>query len=216
MDILYEDNHCLAVVKPPGLPVQGDASGDESLMDEVKAYIKEAYGKPGDVFLGLVHRLDRPVGGVVLLAKTSKGAARLSEQFREHRVKKVYVALTEGIPEEKRGEVKQWIKKDEKKNRAEAFDHEVPGSKRAELTYRVLESGHGRALVEIIPRTGRPHQIRLAMKSLDTPIIGDLKYGAGQGLGNRIELWAKSLTFEKPVGGDEITVRSEPDWPDLG
>jgi 23S rRNA pseudouridine1911/1915/1917 synthase len=212
MEILYEDNHCIAVVKPPGMPVQGDESGDRSLMDEVKAYVKEKYAKPGEVFLGLVHRLDRPVGGVVLFAKTSKGAARLSEQFSSHRVRKVYLAITEGIPEDASGEVKQWIRKDEERNRSEAADREEPGSKYAELSYRVLSSGGGRALVEVTPKTGRPHQIRLAMASLHTPIVGDLKYGASHGLGNRIELWARSLTFFRPVGGDEVTVTADPGW----
>lgn len=211
MRILYEDNHCIAVLKPHGMLVQGDETGDVSLMDEVKSFIKERDKKPGNVFLGLVHRLDRPVGGVVLFAKTSKGASRLSDQFRTRTVEKLYWAIVEGTPKPKRGQVVQFLKKDASENMVEAFDREVPGSLRAELGYRVLHSLGDQSLVEVIPETGRPHQIRVAMASLGTPIVGDLKYGAQTKLRHDIALFARSLTFSQPVTKKPITVTAEPE-----
>jgi 23S rRNA pseudouridine1911/1915/1917 synthase len=212
--VLFEDNHCIAVMKPAGMPVQSDASGDASLMDAVKADLKTRHGKPGAVFLGLVHRLDRPVGGVVVFGKTSKGASRLSEQFRTHAVTKTYLAVVEGAPKEPSGSVVQWIRKDAAKNVAEAFDHEVPDAKLAELTYRTLASHDGMTLVEVTPKTGRSHQIRLAMRSLGTPIVGDVKYGAKKPLddGSGIALFATSLAFTTPVGAEPVTVTARPEW----
>ncbi len=210
MQVLYEDNHCIAVVKPAGLLTQGDDSGAPNLLDEVKAFIKERDAKPGNVFLGLLHRLDRPVGGVVLFAKTSKGASRLSEQFRARTIRKVYWALVEGAPAKSSGEVVQWLVKDKVTNIVEGFDHEVPGSLRAELEYEVI--GTNPTLVEIRPKTGRPHQIRVAMKSLGCPIIGDVKYGASPKTRGQIALFARSLTFKQAVTGETITVTAEPDW----
>lgn len=213
-EVLFEDNHAIAVVKPAGMPVQGDKSGDVSLLDLVQQDLKKRHRKPGDAFIGLVHRLDRPVGGVVVFGKTSKGAARLSEQFRTHRVTKTYWAVVEGAPKRREGSVVQWILKDRDANVAEAFDHEVPGSKHAELSYRVLTEHDGMALVEVTPKTGRSHQIRLAMRSLGCPIVGDLKYGAGRPLGDGsgIALHAVALTFFTPVGDEPVTARSRPDW----
>ncbi|MFH2062912.1 MAG: RNA pseudouridine synthase [bacterium] len=212
MEVLFEDNHTIVVVKPPGLPVQGDDSGDESLLDQVKSHLKESCGKPGDVFLGLVHRLDRPVGGVVVFGRTSKGASRLSEQFRSRQVRKVYWAVVEGRPPEVSGQVRQWLKKDRQANRVRACRTEVSGSQLAELWYKVLRSDGGLTLVEIRPETGRPHQIRVAMSSLGCPILGDLKYGAKKGMEHEIALWAVSLEFQRPVGGDPVRVESRPDW----
>ncbi|MEY4722899.1 MAG: hypothetical protein RLZZ324_412 [Candidatus Parcubacteria bacterium] len=213
--VVFEDNHCIAVVKPHGLLTQGDATGDDSLLERVRAFIKERDAKPGNVFLGLIHRLDRPVGGIVVFAKTSKGAARLSEQFRVHSVTKTYWAAVEGAPRADHGEVKQWIVKDERANVATAHDHEVPGSKYAELSYRVLAREDGKSLIEVKPVTGRSHQIRLAMKSLGTPIVGDLKYGARAPFleGKAIALFAVSLDFASPVGGSPIKAESRPEWP---
>ena len=213
MQILFEDNHSIAVVKPAGMPVQGDLTGDLSLLDAVKLHLKEKGGKPGEAYVGLVHRLDRPVGGIVLFAKTSKGAARLSEQFREHTVKKIYWAVVEGVPKERSGQVIQWIVKDKRTNLARAFDRERPGAKYAELSYRVLRSADGLSLVEIEPKTGRSHQIRLAMSTLGCPILGDVKYGARRRLDRTIALFARSLSFNKAVGGEPVTVTAEPDWP---
>ena len=218
MQVLYEDNHCIAVVKLAGLLTQSDDSGAPNLLDEVKAFIKERDQKPGNVFIGLLHRLDRPVGGVVLFAKTSKGASRLSEQFRVRSIQKVYWALVEGSPAEASGEVVQWLLKDKESNVVTGFDHEVPGSQKAELKYSLLHSMADRpfneatSLVEIKPKTGRPHQIRVAMKTLGCPIVGDVKYGARLAVRGQISLFARSLTFKQAVTGEQITVTAEPDW----
>ncbi len=210
MIVLYEDNHCIAVVKPAGVPVAGDESGDVSLLDEVRYHLKEKGNKPGKAFAGLVHRLDRPVGGVMIFGKTSKGAARLSEQIRSGIFQKTYLALVEGVPEDGEGEIVQWLKKNEAVNRVTAYPRETEGAKRAELTYRVLKSDGGYALLEIKPKTGRPHQIRVAMKSLGTPIAGDTKYGAKPSADGAIALFASSITFQKPVGNEMITVTADP------
>ena len=210
MQVLYEDNHCIAVVKPAGLLTQGDDSGAPNLLDEVKAFIKERDQKPGNVFIGLLHRLDRPVGGVVLFAKTSKGASRLSEQFRARTIQKVYWAMVEGVPAQTSGEVIQWLLKDKESNIVTGFNHEVPGSLKAELSYRVISTSP--TLIEIKPKTGRPHQIRVAMKTLGCPIIGDVKYGARLETRGQISLFARSLMFKQAVTGEPITVIAEPDW----
>lgn len=219
MEILYEDNHLIAINKPHGQLTQADAGGEVSLFDEVKSFIKERDQKPGNVFLGLLHRLDRPVGGVVLFAKTSKGASRLSEQFRTHTIEKTYWAVVEkgeGGKRKGEGKVIQWLKKDEEKNFVTAFDHEVPGSQRAELDYHVLRALPPSSflppldLVEVKPKTGRPHQIRVAMSSLGTPIVGDKKYGATSSLDRDIALFARSLSFNHPISGERITVVAEP------
>ena len=176
--VLYEDNHLIAVAKPAGMLVQGDDTNDTCLMDEVKTYIKETYGKPGNVFLGLVHRLDRPVAGVVLFAKTSKGASRISEQIRDHTVKKVYHALVEGIPKETEQTLIHYLKKNEKTNMVTVYSRETPGSLRAELSYRVVQSGAKASIVRVELVTGRPHQIRSQLAYIGSPIVGDKKYGS--------------------------------------
>jgi len=210
MNILFEDNHCIAVQKPHGLPTQSDESKDESLFEQVKAFIKERDHKPGNVFLGMVHRLDRPVGGVVVFAKTSKGASRLSEQMREHKISKVYWAVVEGAPVETEGKLIEWIEKHEWKNVVNAFDEEQPDTQRAETDYKVLKSDGMRTLIEVRPLTGRPHQIRSAMRKLGCPIVGDLKYGAVSKLGHAIGLMCREMTFGQPVTGERITVQAEP------
>ena len=212
MKVLYEDNHSIAVVKPAGLPVQGDDSGDRSLFDEVATHLKKVGHKPGDAFVGLVHRLDRPVGGAMIFARTSKGAARLSEQFRSRTIKKVYWAVVEGVPAESSGRVSQWLVKDRTANRVAVCSSNTTDAKLAELTYETLRSDGGLTLVEIRPETGRPHQIRVALQSLGCPILGDLKYGSNRGLGHEIALWAVSLEFRKVVGGESIKVVCRPEW----
>jgi 23S rRNA pseudouridine1911/1915/1917 synthase len=195
--VLYEDNHLIAVYKPAGVLVQGDKSGDSSLLDEVKAFIKNKYQKPGNVFLGLIHRLDRNVDGVVLFAKTSKGASRLSEQFRNHSVQKVYYAWVHGIVTQKSGTLINFLKHDENQNYAEVFDGETRGADRAELRYELVKTEGDFSLLKILLKTGRHHQIRAQLSHIGHPIVGDSKYGSSQRLPDqKIALTATELTFE--------------------
>lgn len=229
MDVLYEDNHLIAVRKPHGMLTQGDDTGDKNLLDEVKFFIKERDQKLGNVFLGLLHRLDRPVGGVVLFGKTSKGASRLSEQFRAHTIQKMYWAVVEkGVGDGELGvgvshvssetphaprptPIIQWLVKDERANKVTPYDREVARSQRAELAYTILKTVDDCALVEIYPKTGRPHQIRVAMASKVAPIVGDLKYGSHDGLHGSIALFARSLSFAHPITGEKVVVTAEPE-----
>lgn len=202
--ILYEDNHLIAVYKPAGVLVQGDKSGHRTLMDEVKEYIKTRDHKPGNVFLGLLHRLDRPTSGIVLFAKTSKGAARLSEQFREHTIKKSYHALVEGIVSPPIGTLTHYLKKDPIKNKTSVFNEPVSGSKEATLSYRVKSFANEKSLLEIELLTGRSHQIRSQLAFMSHPIVGDIKYGAHEELlDHAIALCATTLLF-KLATKDEI------------
>jgi 23S rRNA pseudouridine1911/1915/1917 synthase len=211
--VLYEDNHLIAVFKPAGILVQGDETKDECLMDQVKEYLKEKYHKPGQVFLGLLHRLDRPVSGVVLFAKTSKGAARLSEQIRTHKVEKIYNALIEGKLKNKKGTLINWILKNEKTNKVQVFDKETKDALYAELSYEVLKEKDGKSLVKIILKTGRPHQIRAQFAHLGHPLVGDVKYGAKEALKDQsIALSAVSLTFKTATGDDNKTISIEPNF----
>ncbi|MES2471152.1 MAG: RluA family pseudouridine synthase [Patescibacteria group bacterium] len=198
--VLYEDNHLIAVYKPAGVLVQDDITGDESLMDQVKKYLKEKYQKPGNVFLGLVHRLDRPVSGVVLFAKTSKGAARVSEQFRERAVAKTYHAWVEGVPAEKKATLNNYIVKDENMGKAFVYDEEEKGSLSAVLSYEVVgkEEYNSKTFscLKISLGTGRFHQIRAQLAHMGHPIAGDFKYGALRSLTDQsIKLCATSLEF---------------------
>ena len=234
LKVLYEDNHLIAVFKPAGMLVQGDGTRDACLMDEVKKYLKETYHKPGNVFLGLLHRLDRPVSGIVLFAKTSKGASRLSEQFRNHKVKKIYQALVEGELKKKEETLVNFLIKDEGKNKVKVFDTNVAGSLRAELSYKVVTStpltpsysrgggsmipsldkrGLGRVatLVEIELKTGRPHQIRVQFAHGGHPLVGDVKYGASAALPDKsIALCAVRLTFRLATTEEWKTVEVKP------
>lgn len=205
--ILYEDNHLIAVYKPAGVLVQGDKTGDECLMDEVKRYLKEKYHKPGQVFLGLLHRLDRPVSGVILFAKTSKGAARLSEQIRNHTVTKIYHALVEGKFAKPQATLVHYIEKDAKKNKVAIFNKPTPGTLRAELSYEVIKSDGRKSLVKINLGTGRPHQIRAQMAAIGCPIVGDAKYGAKLPYEKgALALCATSLIFKTATGDQTKTV----------
>jgi 23S rRNA pseudouridine1911/1915/1917 synthase len=171
---LYEDNHLIAVFKPAGVLVQGDETGDVCLMDEVKKYLKEKYKKPGNVFLGLLHRLDRPVSGIVLFAKTSKGASRLSEQIRNRTVQKIYHATVEGKLKKRKDTLINYLKKDEKQNYTTVFDEPADGALRAELDYEVVSDN----VLKIHLKTGRSHQIRAQLAHVGHPIVGDVKYGS--------------------------------------
>ncbi len=205
LQVLYEDNHLIAVYKPAGVLVQADDTKDGTLMDEVKYYLKTKYHKTGKVFLGLIHRLDRPVQGIILFAKTSKGASRLSEQFREHTVEKIYHALVIGKPKHERGTLVHYIKKDENVNKVEISEKPIGvKSQRAELFYEVVKSNGKNSILKIKLGTGRSHQIRAQLSAMGYPIVGDIKYGAPAPLPDKsLALAATSLTF-KTATGDEV------------
>jgi len=206
LTVLYEDNHCLAVNKPARMLTMGDATGERTLLDVAKDYIKQKYDKPGAVFLGVVHRLDRPVSGVVLFARTSKSAARLSEQFRERSVEKVYRAIVEGVPPERDAVLQDWLWKDPGRNVTQIVREGTPGAQQAALAIRRLKTNGSRSLVEVKPVTGRSHQIRVQLASRGWPILGDGKYGSTVRLDGSIALHAHSLTFRHPTKGEEVTV----------
>ncbi len=222
LDVLYEDNHCLAVNKPAGLPSQGDESGAETLVDVAKRYLKQRYGKPGNVYLGLVHRLDRPTSGVVLLARTSKAAARLAEQFRDGTIAKVYWAIVEGAPSVDEGIWIDRLEKDRRKNESRILAESEEGGKQARVSFRVLERWPDAAMLELRPLTGRSHQLRVQLASRGLPILGDARYGARSRLaaaegGRRIALHARSLSFRHPTRPEVIEVEAPvpADWPEL-
>lgn len=202
IDVLYEDNHVIAVHKPAGLLTQGDKSKDPCLMDEVKEYLKKKYKKPGNVFLGLVHRLDRPVSGIVLFAKTSKGASRLSEQFRDHTIEKTYHALVIGKPDART--LVNYLTKDEARKKV---DVHAERGQRAELEYDVVASYGPYTLVKILLKTGRFHQIRAQFSFAGFPVLGDIKYGAPFALSDKsIALCATSLAFTLPTKDERKTI----------
>jgi 23S rRNA pseudouridine1911/1915/1917 synthase len=208
MTILYEDNHLVIVNKQAGEIVQGDKTGDTPLSDFVKDWLKEKYNKPGNVYLGVVHRLDRPVSGVVLFAKTSKALPRLNKMFAEHnKVNKTYWAIVQNRPLEPQGTLTHWLTRQEKNNTARAYDREVPGSKKAVLDYELIASGDKYHLLEIHLHTGRHHQIRCQLAKIGCPIKGDLKYGAPRSNPDgSISLHARTLTLEHPVNHESISV----------
>ncbi|MDN4164732.1 RNA pseudouridine synthase [Cytophagales bacterium LB-30] len=203
--VLYEDNHLLLVNKKAGILVQGDKTGDVPLVEYAKEYVKQAYQKPGAVFMGLVHRIDRPVSGLVVLAKTSKALERMNKIFQTREVRKTYWAVVEGVPAEAEGTLIQWLKKDEQKNKTTVFSREIEGALRSELSYRLLRIMEGKSLLEVQPLTGRPHQIRAQLASLKCPIVGDLKYGASKAMPDAsIMLHARAIRFVHPVKKEEI------------
>ena len=204
--ILLEDNHCLAIAKPAGLLTMGDDTGDETAADLVREYLREKYSKPGNVFLGVVHRLDRPVSGTLLFARTSKAASRLSDQFRRGAVRKTYVALVEGRVDATSGELVDWLSKDGSRNHVSVVTRTLDGARKCRLQYRVLESQQDQTLVEIRPLTGRSHQIRVQLAHFGHPIVGDLRYGAKDELGSQIMLHAARLQFTHPTLNTDIAV----------
>ena len=209
LEVLHEDNHLLIVRKPPGVPSQPDASGAPSLWDLAREYRTRNEGKPGDAFVGLVHRLDRNVGGVMALARTSKAAARLSEQFRVGTVRKTYLAAVAGVPS---GDDRQWIdwlSKNAARNVVTAGP-ERPGALRAETAVETLAANAGLALLELHPRTGRPHQLRVQCAARGLPILGDVKYGSTRAFGGRLALHAYALELQHPTRPERLTFRCPP------
>jgi 23S rRNA pseudouridine1911/1915/1917 synthase len=226
LDILFEDNHCLALAKPAPLLTQAPESADvPSLEAGVRAYLRERYHKPGRVYLGIPHRLDRPVSGVVLFARQTKSAQRLAEQFQKHQVEKVYWAVVEGEVEPAEGQWEDWLRKIQTESRTECVDPQIPGARHAMLRYRRLAAREGCSLLEFRPQTGRMHQLRVQAASRGWPILGDSLYGSRQSFGppselprdRVIALHARSLAFLHPVRYEPITVTAPlPDtWREL-
>lgn len=213
MEVVYEDNHIIIVSKRSGEIVQGDKTGDRTLADDVKAYIKEKYAKPGNVFLGVTHRLDRPVWGLVVFAKTSKSLSRLNDMFRNGEVHKTYWAICQNTPEQPEATLTHWLTRNEKQNKSYAYDKEVPSSKKAVLYYKVIGHSERYTLVEIELMTGRHHQIRCQLAKIGCPIKGDLKYGAKRSNPDgSISLLARMVEFVHPVSKEKI--HAESDVPD--
>lgn len=211
IQILYEDNHFVIINKESGSLVQGDQTGDVTLADDVKSYIKRKYKKPGDVFLGIIHRLDRPVSGAVIFARTSKGLERMNKLFRDREVQKVYWALTKNKPPELEGELIHWLKKDQKQNRVSAYSKEGRGAQKAILNYKLIGRVSEYYLLQVKPLTGRPHQIRVQLAKMGCPILGDVKYG-GDKIANKasIYLHSREVSFKHPIKKEPIRVTAKP------
>lgn len=212
LKILYEDNHIIVVEKPPNVPSQADKTTDEDMLTIIKKYIKEKYNKPGNVYLGLVHRLDRPVGGVMVFAKTSKAAARLSEQVRNKTFKKEYLAIVDGKLDTKRGTLEDYLVKNERNNLSKVTNKETKNAKYAKLDYEVLKYSKeiNLSVLRILLHTGRHHQIRVQLANMGHSICGDQKYGT-RGRGKQISLWAYKLTIEHPITKESITFTDIPE-----
>jgi len=214
LQIIHEDNHLIAVNKPAGMLVHEDETGDKPLSAFVKEYIKDRYGKPGDVFLGVIHRLDRPVSGVVVFARTSKGLERMNTLFRDRKVEKYYWAVTSQRPTPIEGSLQHYILKDRSRNVAKAFDKLSKKNKAAKLStldYSVIGQLEGSTLLEVRPHTGRPHQIRVQLSQIGCPIRGDLKYGYPKpNADGNIHLHCRKLVFEHPVKREPVSIVADP------
>lgn len=221
LEVLHCDNHLLGVYKPAGLPSVPDSSADESLFEHARAWIEREFKKPGRAFLGVVHRLDRPVSGVLLFARTSKAASRLSDQFRRNAIHKLYWGVCTGHPPQEQGQVRQWLVKDAQRNRVsvDPEGEERAGARLAITHWRVIAAKAGRSLLELRPESGRPHQLRVAAASWGAPLLGDLKYGAREPLPDRsIALHARSIRIEHPTLGTRLELEAPPperDWWDF-
>ncbi|MEG0294203.1 RluA family pseudouridine synthase [Enterococcus sp.] len=208
--ILYEDNHLLLVEKPRNIPVQEDSSRDLDLLTGLKQMIKIRDEKPGNVYLGLVHRLDRPVGGTMVFAKTSKAASRLSDMMRRHVIERQYLAVVHGVPKQKKHQLVDYLHKNSQKNQVAVVSSQHPKGKKAILNYQVLASREGFSLLAVQLETGRPHQIRVQLSAMGHPIYGDQKYGQKTSkVGQQIALWAKSLTLDHPIKKEPIYVQAK-------
>jgi len=207
MTVLYEDNHIIIVNKAPGEIVQGDKTGDKPLSEMVKEFLKVKYNKPGNVFCGVTHRLDRPTSGVLVFAKTSKALARLNRMFRDDEVSKIYWAIVKNRPPKEEGTLVHYLMKNEKTNKSTAFDNEKPNTKKAVLHYKLVGVSKNYFLLEIALETGRHHQIRCQLAETGCPIKGDLKYGAERSKPDgSISLHARSISFIHPVSKKKISV----------
>ncbi len=218
LHVLYEDNHLLAVVKPAGLPTMGTPEGRPTLLTLAKEYVKRRYQKPGNVYLGVVSRLDAPVTGVVLLARTSKAAARLTEQFRSRGVEKTYWAIAEGIVEPADGRLVDWLAEDERHRRMHIVGPTMPGAKEARLAYRRLSIVVGNCWLEVELETGRKHQIRLQLAHHGHPVVGDRKYGGRVPFSHGIALHARRLVVSHPTTGEPVDLEAPlpPAWRRFG
>lgn len=212
LKILFEDNHIIVVEKLPNIPSQSDKTGDIDMLTLVKEYIREKYNKPGNVYLGLVHRLDRPVGGIMIFAKTSKAASRLSNQVREKKFKKVYLAVVDGKFENKNGGLIDYLYKDERNNISKVVKKEKKNAKEARLDYEVIKYDEIKnlSLVKIDLHTGRHHQIRVQLSNFGHSIFGDQKYGT-RGKGKQIALWAYKLIIEHPITNEKMVFKDLPE-----
>lgn len=208
-EIIYEDNHLLVVVKPQGIPVQKAESSNDDFQSMLKDYLKRKYDKPGNVFLGIVHRLDQPVGGVMVFAKTSKAASRLSEEIRQNLWKKQYLAVVDGVPKEKKAVLEDYLVKNEEKNEVYVSKKGDPKAKFARLSYETLESKNGRSLLKITLETGRAHQIRIQLSSRSLPIVNDHKYNKNSKNISDIALWAYSVEIIHPVTKENLVFSKE-------
>jgi 23S rRNA pseudouridine1911/1915/1917 synthase len=215
LEVVYEDNHLLVVNKPAGLPTMGTPGPAPTLLTVAKDYIKQKYQKPGNVYLGVMSRLDAPVTGIVLLARTSKAAARMTEQFRSHTVQKIYWALVEGMVQPDHGACANWVAHDERHRRVHVVDRSQPGAKQARLAYRVLAQDDRMSFVEIELETGRKHQIRLQMAHHGHPVVGDRKYGSPRKFPTGIALHARRLVVAHPVRGEALVFEAPlpKSWP---
>jgi 23S rRNA pseudouridine1911/1915/1917 synthase len=211
IEVLYEDNHIIAVNKKPSDIVQGDKTGDTPLSEYVKEFLKKKYDKPGEVFLGTVHRLDRPVSGIVVFAKTGKALSRLNELFRLRQIKKTYWAVVKNKPPQNTGMLAHWLIKNEAKNLSKAFKEEREGALKSELEYKLLAASDNYFLLEINPLTGRHHQIRVQLSAMGCPIKGDLKYGfARSNKDASIHLHARSIEFLHPIKKEPVIITANP------
>ena len=210
IDIVYEDNHIIVVLKPQGVPTCGDESGDDSLLEGVRRYLKVTYEKPGNVYVGLIHRLDRPTGGVMVFAKTSKAASRLSEQMRGGDFEKKYFAVLDGTPKEPQKTLVNYLKKNPVNNMVYLCPPTTDGAKMASLDYRVLQEREGLCLAEVRLHTGRTHQIRVQMAGIGHPVYGDMRYGGENAKKGWLALWAYSLSFTHPVTKERMRFMVQP------
>lgn len=210
LTVLYEDNQILVVIKPQNVPTAPDESGDKDMLTLVKEYVKEKYNKKGEAFIGLVHRLDRPTGGIMVFARNSKSAKRLAEQFASHTTEKIYYAITNGVVKIKTQTLVNYLRKDEKENIVKIVPMSEQGAKKAELVYKVLETTDKESLLEVKILTGRSHQIRLQLSNIGFPLVGDVKYGKEKGRTQNLGLWAGKLSFTHPTTKEKLVFLATP------